>query len=174
MIVASFPGAFGSSVAAQARQFCARHGIPLAWGFGGGLSWDDEELHKVEFIPFSNTTWPGYRPRLLDPLSGWNATNATSNVEDLTSGDVWATVEAEVAKARRLAATAKRAIAKEVWQTFWNRLVNIERPIRPLRDGDCASADLCIGTYPKGEARECVCRRPPATLEAPVAPAILV
>lgn len=155
LMVASFPGLIGTNASRDLRHFCARHGVPLAWAVGDGRSWSEETADKMQWVPFSPSSWPVGEGRLLDPAS-WRLTNASAR-GDSVDVQVWAEVENEIADQRRQG-------LKSDYQAAFLRLQVAGGIVLPLRGATCVNVDLCFGvvpTAPKGEATDCVCRLPP-------------
>jgi hypothetical protein len=163
LLVASFPSVFGTPDAQVLRAFCARHGVPLAWALSSGESWDAEQIQKStmpEWMPFSRFADPVGGARMLDPAS-WHLTNATAPT---IATKIWAFIETEVMKRRNeSAASGNQVITSAQFKGWWQTLDGSGGSVQPLRGAECASTDLCFGTYQKNDrVRDCVCRMPPA------------
>lgn len=160
LIVANFPGVYGTSEADKLRAYCARHDVPLAWGLGGGRASKEELNERWEWLPFSPVGWLAGAPRLLDP-SSCNSTTVRCPLEPSNSlQSPWVVIEAEVQRERQL--LNGTAPLRAQWQDWFARLMSLASPsvVWPLRGGDCPSPDLCFGTFEQipGQ-RECICRR---------------
>jgi hypothetical protein len=169
LLVASFPSVFGTPDAAVVRKFSADHGVPLAWALSDGESWADEQVqisNAREWMPFSPDTVTVGHARMLDPAS-WRFTNATAPT---IATKVWGAIEAEVIKFRNM---SNQKITAQQFIGWWSALDIAGGSVSHLRAGDCASADLCFGTYrlPKGvrNEKDCVCRLPPSRKISPEA-----
>merc|ERR1719353_540693 len=98
LLVGSFPGLFGTREGQELREFCKRHGVPLAWGLGCGRMWPDEETKKHLLVPYEPWYfWTAGQARLLDPVAGWPNTNVTG-LRD--ADDTWDAVWTEVESSR--------------------------------------------------------------------------
>lgn len=151
LLVASFPDVFGSSSGQDVRNFCKRHGVPLAWGLGPARMWPQEDELPGLLLPWEPFYfWEAGGTRIVDLEAGWLATNITQPPVDM-AGE-WERVWGEVLAARN----ATSEPGREAWQGWWKRLVDATGSVPPLRAGDCDSADLCFGTLKGGD---CVCRR---------------
>uniref|UniRef100_A0A7S4S9X4 Uncharacterized protein n=1 Tax=Alexandrium monilatum TaxID=311494 RepID=A0A7S4S9X4_9DINO len=157
LLVGSFPGLFGTPEGLKLRAFCKRHGVPLAWGFSAGRVWADEGRNDLLLLPFEPfEKWTAGAARLMDPAAGWSATNVTSPTK---ADSAWEDVWAEAAAARQKKSTGAYGPKKAAFERWWAALVEVSAPVLPLRAADCASADLCFGTYAHpGGRKECVCR----------------
>lgn len=157
LLVASFPGIFGTPEGDEVRAFCKRHSIPLAWGLGAGRMWPDEERRPGLLIPYEPFyTWKAGHARLLDIDAGWSATNVSAPVD---GESVWDAVWADAVESRKTH-TGMAGPGKDAFEAWWNKLAAASGTVPPLRGGDCASADLCFGTYNRtGVENDCVCRR---------------
>jgi len=155
MLVGNFPGLFGSAQGEALRSFCRKHGVPLVWALGAGHAWLDEAARPFELWPFQPFyDWAAGRARLLDPFAGWPSTNASS-FAPVDDSRVWDAVWNEVVEAR----SRSTEIQKGDFTQWWNRLEQATRPVSPLRGGDCASSDLCFGTFERSSSiRDCICR----------------
>jgi hypothetical protein len=153
MIVASFPGIFGTSMALELQAFCALHKLPLVWALNGGETWSESTKVETNWLPFAPSTLPVGPDRLLDPTS-LLTTNVTFHLPSWKS--VWKAVSAEIASLR-----SKQNVAPSEFQNAWNRLALLGGAVQPLLKGECASVDECVGTYRTRQGRhECVCKRP--------------
>eukprot|EP00929_Paragymnodinium_shiwhaense_P005977 TRINITY_DN10874_c0_g1_i1.p1 TRINITY_DN10874_c0_g1~~TRINITY_DN10874_c0_g1_i1.p1 ORF type:complete len:501 (-),score=106.94 TRINITY_DN10874_c0_g1_i1:259-1761(-) len=166
LLVASFPGIFGSEDGEKLRDFCKRHGVPLAWGLGSGRLWIDEEQLPGVLVPYEPFyKWEAGQERLLDPIAGWSATNVTGPAD---KDNLWTTVWEEVKQAREIYNATPAGPGSDRFKAWWARLHDLAGGIPPLRGADCASADFCFGTYTSGQGggKDCVCRSLPPPLEA--------
>lgn len=155
LLVGNFPGLFGSVEGEALRSFCRKHKVPLAWALGAGRMWPDEAMRPMELWPFQPFyDWAAGRARLLDPLAGWPSTNASS-IAPIDKNRVWDAVWKEVVEAR----SGDTELRKKDFTHWWNRLEQATGSVSPLRGRDCASSDLCFGTFerPSG-VKDCVCR----------------
>jgi hypothetical protein len=156
VLVGSFPGLFGTEEGEALRAFCKKHQLPLAWGLGGGQMWPDEEREQGLLMPWQPMyAWPAGHSRLLDPVAGWPATNATAPADPTGAWDkFW-----KVAANARKEIVGDKGPSKDAIAGWWTALSNVTGSVPPLRAGDCGSADLCFGTYmqPSG-TKDCVCR----------------
>lgn len=166
ILVASFPSVFGTPDAAGLRAFAARHGVPLAWALNSGESWVSEQVSRStapEWMPFSAHSDPVGGARMLDPAS-WRLTNDTAPSIAMA---IWEAIEAEVIKLRRHHADASGSDAKitsQEFQGWWGRLSAAGGAVQHLRGAECASSDLCFGTYEtRAHTKDCVCRLPPSS-----------
>lgn len=159
LLAADFAGLFGTKQGQELKDFCVRRGLPLAWGLGTGMPWPEETAHTLSWIPLEGwELWPSGRSRLLDPQAGWPATNSSLRVNDADA--VWDQVWQEVLASR---ADSTKQPNQSQFTAWWNRISAVSLPVTPLKQGECASADLCFGTYspPKGSApMDCACRKP--------------
>jgi len=163
MIVANFAAVYGTPDALLLQEYCVKHGIPLVWGLNGGEDW---MVTPPALSPDAASNVDVAADRILDPISV-PATNATLQQNSLMK-EVWDAVHKEVAK-QRVSGEASKLQASD-FKDWWNKLASFGVPIQSLRHGDCASADLCFGTYRSSEgARDCVCRHDPAAEQKVVA-----
>jgi len=135
-------GRVGGHLARQLHQFLS----PTA---------SDEAMRPMELWPFQPFyEWAAGRARLLDPLAGWPSTNASS-IAPIDENRVWDAVWKEVVEAR----LGDTELRKKDFTHWWNRLEQATGSVSPLRGRDCASSDLCFGTFerPSG-VKDCVCR----------------
>ncbi|CAE8665153.1 unnamed protein product, partial [Polarella glacialis] len=168
VLVGSFPGLFGTALGKLLRSFCVKHQIPLAWGFGAGRTWPDEEARTFVFLPLEpEEFWTAGHERLLDPLAGWSSTNASGFGGNSSSEASWDKVWADVVSARAgqqgsLRSSSSSGPDKDHFSAWWATLSGSGPPVQPLGGGDCASSDLCFGTFDSGSrSKECVCRTLP-------------
>jgi hypothetical protein len=152
LVVASFPGVFGTEQATRVRDFCTKHRIPFAWALNTGETWSESRSKPQEWIPFAPSAEPVGADRLIDPIT-YSLTNAT--VEFPPSWKmIWKSVTAEV-EARRLAAGK---IEVSDYQKWWDRITAFGGALHTMRAGDCHSNDLCSGTYTAaGGQADCLC-----------------
>jgi hypothetical protein len=156
LFIASFPDVFGTPEADALRDFCKRHGLPLAWALGGGKLRKDLDMshHAMWFPDEPIVHWPVGGDRLLDATS-WSTINL-----EAPSGcaDKWASVEAEAKKFRQDPANSLDAPTFASW---WQSLKPAGGVVRQLKGKDCAGKlDLCFGTSgDKEHAGQCLCRQ---------------
>jgi len=162
LFVASFPDVFGTPEADELREFCKRHGVPLAWAFGGGKLRKEMDMsgslsHRVMWLPHEPfVEWPVNGERLLDP-SSWVATHSQAPAG---ISSVWASIEAEAKKIREENPSGLEGAP--YFTSWWTSLKASGGVVRQLKGKDCASQlDLCFGTSASGE---CVCRQDPDTV----------
>jgi hypothetical protein len=162
LLVASFPGIFGSQEADALRKFCLKHRVPLAWALNGGETFSASVANVPQWLPYAPDSMPVAPDRLLDPLT-WEITNATMHLPSpwkLT----WTAIFNEI-KAKR---SGKEELKANQYQSWWNRLSVLGGSVQPLRAGECHSADLCFGTYrTRSGAKDCLCRNSDSTHHAP-------
>lgn len=164
LLVADFAGIFGTEEGKATRDFCKRHRLPLAWGLGAASIWPEVEARSLIWLPFEDIElWPAGRARLMDPQAGWPHTNITR--EDKSEDAVWEEVWAELFAARANGAKVPRA----QFIAWWTRLQAAAAAVTPLGAEDCASSDLCFGTFrTKSGSIDCACRTlPPPTARLP-------
>jgi len=161
LIVASFPGIFGTAQANRVRDFCTKHRIPLAWALNTGETWSASMKNKQEWLPFTPSSESVGADRLIDPIT-LSVTNATVKFPPLWK-TIWKVVTAEI-EAKRLSAEGIEVSDFEVW---WNRITAFGGRLHTMRPGDCHSTDLCSGTYApevgseaveRDAKRDCLCR----------------
>lgn len=160
LLVADFTSFFGTKDGDGIRAFCKRHGVPLAWGIGPGRPWPQVEKEKAIWLPFEPVEfWHAGRARLLDPIAGWPATNASGLLkEDMTAH--WARLW------NISVVTRSHGIPTQtVFMSWWDTLYEKSTPVAPLRGTECTSTDLCFGTTLGLRATlagpRCICRSSP-------------
>jgi len=138
------------------REFCTKHLVPLVWGLNGGETWSAPSKDPARLGPDTLSSVDVAADRLLDE-SSLTLTNVTLHRNALTK-TVWDAVHKDVT-AKRASGEASKLQASD-FITWWKKLESFGVPIHSLRHGDCASADLCLGTYhPSSDAKDCVCKR---------------
>jgi len=156
MIVASFSGVYGTPQADILREFCTKHQVPLVWGLNGGETWSAPSKDPARLGPDTSSSVDVAADRLLDE-SSLTLTNVTLNRNALTKA-VWDAVHKDIT-AKRASGEASKLQASD-FIDWWKKLKSFGVPIQNLRPGDCASADMCLGTYhPSADTQDCVCKR---------------
>jgi hypothetical protein len=155
LFVASFPDLFGTSDADTVREFCKRHGLPLAWALGSGkLRKDVDKTHTSIWLPYEPFVhWHVNGDRLLDP-SCWDSVNAEAPPASQLQ---WASVEAQAKEARK---DNPKNLNFRTISSWWKALTPAGGAVRGLRGKHCLDElDLCFGT--SGDANtegKCLCR----------------
>jgi len=173
LFVASFPGLFGTPQGLALRSFCQKYGVPLAWGLGSGRTWPEEEARQLSWAPLEPFEfWSAGSARLLDPVSGWPFTNSSAGGGS-SSKEAWSKVWDDIEAARQRGSSRGdqegRDLNQDAFKSWWRSLAAVDPPVKPLQSGDCASADLCFGTFHTtgpGAPRDCACRVLPAAKAA--------
>jgi len=170
LMVASFPGVFGTSSANAVRLYCLAHKIPLVWALNHGETWAKSSSETTQFLPFSPTFIPVGPDRLIDPIT-WEITNMTMS---LPSAVEWTWVFGELV--RRRADKTRPALEPDDFKEYWNRLSTLGGTLQPNRRGACGNEGLCFGTYiTKEGATDCLCKTDDEAVPAPIAdPADLI
>jgi hypothetical protein len=165
LMVASFPGVFGTKNAETLRLFCLTHKIPLAWAINRGETWSQSTKAFAEWLPYAPVLETVGPDRLLDPLS-FDITNATSDHMPEMWKDMWGKADKEVTALRKSNVPPGTKDMKD----WWNRLAVLGGGVQPLRRGDCQDANMCFGTHHiKDGSTDCLCKR-----ETKAAPEIVV
>jgi len=155
MIVASFPGVFGTSQQLILQAFCARHRIPLVWAINEGQTWSESTKPVSKWLPvFGPSDVPVGPDRLLDPTAVL-VTNASLHLPSLKQ--VWREVTNEIKHHRAHSNTTQKEF--NIW---WSRLSTVGGALHTLRHGDCADVSGCLGTYTSLKHQrhnDCVCMR---------------
>lgn len=153
MIVASFAGVYGTAEGKLLQDFCQKHRVPLVWGLNGGETWSAPSKDPARLGPDTESSVDVAPERLLD-FGSIQFTNASLDL-DYLAPTVWDEVHKDVA-AQRAKGSKLQASHFIAW---WKQVSSFGIPIQAPRPGDCASVDLCFGTYrpSKGE-KDCVCR----------------
>jgi len=165
LMVASFPGVFGTPEADTLRAFCLAHRIPLAWAINRGETWTKSMSSWKQWLPFAPVSVPVGPDRLLDPVS-LLITNASMPLLP-TWKQLWEDLFKELQAWRH--DTTKAEPQPADYQGYWARLAKLGGGVQPLRGGECHSTELCFGTYRNSEGTtDCLCKRdsPPAQVEA--------
>jgi len=155
LMVASFPGLFGTKEGDELIDFCRRHKLPLAWGLGDGRQGTERHVARWLPPPTGHPSMEAGRARLMDPSTVY-LTNGTL----ASSGAIihWSGIDAEVRKAR----AAKDPTHEEVFK-WWDALRKTQMSVTPLRGIDCANTDLCFGV--ETFSQQCICRHAPDASE---------
>jgi len=154
MIVASFSAVYGTPQALILQKFCAKYRIPLAWGLNGGETWTLPSQDPAQLGPDTKSFVDVAADRILDPTSA-NLTNATLLQNSLMK-TVWDAIHLKVANQRAGGEASKLQASDFIG--WWKQLKGFGFPIQALHPGDCASADLCLGTYRSSKgAKDCLC-----------------
>jgi len=153
LMVASFPGIFGTPEANRLRLFCTTHKIPLAWALNGGETWSASMKNWKEWLPYVPEFEPVGADRIIDPIT-WTLTNATVKLPPLWKV-VWDAVVAEI-EARRKSKNNLKASDFQVW---WDRIMAFGGGLHPMRHGDCHAKDMCSGVYTSYDGKtDCLCK----------------
>jgi hypothetical protein len=162
LMVASFPGVFGTSSANAVRTYCLYHKIPLVWALNHGETWGKSSSEVLQFLPFSPTFIPVGPDRLIDPIT-WEITNMTTSVPSAVE---WTWVFGELA--RRRGEKTKPALEPDDFKEYWNRLSTLGGTLQTNRRGECGNEGLCFGTYiTKEGAVDCLCKQDDKVVPAP-------
>jgi len=165
LLVASFPGLFGTAEAWNLRLYCIKHRLPLAWAFHRGETWAESTSNPSEWLPYAPAVEQVGAARLLDPETAM-VTNATRHLLPSWRA-VWNTVFSEIEA--RHNSTKVPELQPVDFKAWWNRLADLGGEVQTLRPGECQSADLCFGTIRTvSGTMDCVCREVPQS-EAGVA-----
>lgn len=151
VMVASFPGLFGTEEGDALLDFCRRNQLPLVWGLGDGQQVSQRTREQWMPPPFGFPKVEAGRARLLDP-SMVDLTNGTAATPEALAK--WKSIDAEVRAFR--ATKDPDQIQMFDW---WNSLNETKMTVPPLRGMDCSDSDLCFGV--ESSTNKCICRNNP-------------
>ena len=143
MLVGQFDQLFGTATGRQLQALAIQKRWVLTWGLGAWNSsgWSGHWHHDG---PSRNYSFAG---RVLDPTVLAATTAGHNHTTSAATAAAWqaAWVDAAAARADNQGGT--------VWLHQWRALPQALR-LEPLRAGDCASVNACVGVAARGR---CVC-----------------